>query len=135
MKILILIINLIVFLGILITPGFFRNEHIVIFDAIVVSFLVINSCYLFFYKSIRKVLLLHSFLGLLYCVFTTAYGIEDDPRFNRFYAIFDIRDQQQLLNPIIEDLSMIGFLLFTILGLFITIKFILNISRNKLVSK
>lgn len=135
MRILILIINLISFLVILITPGYFRDDQIELFDIIVVFFIVINSCYLFFYKSIRKGLLLNSFLGLLYCVFATAYGIEDEYRFNRIYSIFSINDQQLLIDPIIELLSLISFLLFAILGLFITFKLILNIRRNKLVSK
>ena len=135
MSVLILIINLISFLIILITPGYFRNDHIESFDIIVVFFLVINSCYLFFYKSLRKILLLSSLLGLLYCVFTTAYGVEDEYRFNRIYSIFSISDQQLLLNPIIEQLSGISILFFTILGLFITFKLILNIRRDKLVSK
>jgi len=130
MRILIIIINLISLLVILITPGFFRNDHIVILDTIVVLFLVINSCYLFFYKSTRKVLLLHSFIGLLYCVITTTYGVEDEYRFSRFYAIFSIRDQQLLLDPIIEQLSEISILLFIILGLFITFKLILNLKAK-----
>ena len=135
MRNLILISNIISFLIILITPGYFRNDHIESFDIIVVFFLVINSWCLFFYKSISKVLLLNSLLGLLYCVITTAYGIEDEYRFNRICSIFKIDDQQLLINPIIEVISLISFLLFAILGLFITCKLILKISRNKLVSK
>jgi uncharacterized MnhB-related membrane protein len=135
MRTLILIIILISLLIILITPGYFRNDNNEFVDIIVVCLLVINSCYLFFYKSLRKVLLLHSFLGLLFCVITTTYGIEDEYRFSRIYSILSISDQQLLLNPIVEQLSEISILLFIILGLFITIKLILNISRNKLDSK
>lgn len=133
MRTLILIINLISLLVIVITPGYFRNGHIVLFDIIVVCIMVINACYLLIYQFLRKTLLLSSLSGLLYCVFTTAYGVEDEGRFNRIGTIFSIPDPQFLLYPAIEWLSLISFLLFVILGLFITFKLIMNIWRNRLV--
>ena len=135
MRYLTLIINLVSILIILITPGYFRNDHIVLLDIIVVVLLIIYSCCLFINRSIRKVLLLNSFLALIYCVFTTSYGIEDEHRFNRLYWIFSISDQQLLLSPVAEWVSAISFLLFVILGVFMVFRLLLGTRESRLSSK
>jgi hypothetical protein len=118
-----------------ITPSYFRDDYIEIYDLIILSISLINIF------SIRKRLYVLSFINsifsFLYCITSVTYNTEGDRVIGRFCACFHTNSCDLLLKNGLSEKFNLGFFLVSLfIGLIILVTLLVPYFRLKdIVSK